>query len=91
MRYLLLLALLCVFALVAVALVCVPSYLGPLVEMPPEGKLQRAQLRRAARAIADRYEKMYGELSVEEWPDEQRREIYRGARRILEELDQQFP
>jgi hypothetical protein len=71
---------------VASALVCLPSHLGPLIEMPPEWKAQRTQLRRAARAIVDRYEKMYGEMPVEEWPEERRREIYRGARRILDEM-----
>jgi hypothetical protein len=86
MRYLLLLALPCASALVAAALVCVPSHLEPLIETQPDWKAQRAQLRRAARAITDRYEKMYGELPIDEWPEERRREIYRGARRILDEV-----
>jgi hypothetical protein len=35
--------------------------------------------------MADRYKKVYGELPAEEWPEERHRQVYRIARRILDE------
>ena len=87
MKHLPLFALLCVFAIVAVALTVVPSCIGPFFETPPDWERQRATLKRTSTETVARYEAMYGELPVEEWPEERHRQTYRNAKRILGEMD----
>ena len=87
MKHLPLFALLCVFAIVAVALTVVPSCIGPFFETPPDWERQRATLRQTCRDTVARYEKLYGDTPVEEWPEERQRQTYRNAKRILAEMD----
>jgi hypothetical protein len=74
-------------ALVAVALIVFPSCIGPFFETPADWKTQRETMRRSACETVVRYEKLYGELPVEDWPEERHRQTYRNAKRILVEMD----
>jgi hypothetical protein len=87
MKHLPLFALVFAAALVAVALIAVPSCIGLFSETPPDWEQQRATLKRTSTETVARYEAMYGELPVEEWPSERHRQTHRNAQRILAEMD----
>jgi hypothetical protein len=86
MRHLPLFALVFAAALIAGALVVVPCCVDPVFDVPPDWKIQREQLRKEARETVARHEALYGDLPVEEWPEERHRLGYRLARRILAEM-----
>ena len=87
MKHLPLFALVFAAALVVVALIAVPSCIGLFFEAPPDSEQQRATLKQTCTETVARYEAMYGELPVEEWPEERHRQTYRNAKRILGEMD----
>ena len=78
-------ALFFVAASIAVALGAVPRCIAPLVETPPDWKVQREQTRKSARESIERLERQYGDASFERW-NERHRQIWRNARRILPEM-----
>ena len=87
MKHLPLVALLFAAALGAITLVVVPSCIGPFFETPPDWKLQRQTLRQSAAETVRKYEVMYGDTPVEEWPEERHRLTYTNAKRILDKMD----
>lgn len=53
--------------------------------VPPPDQRQTESLRRVARDVVERYDRLYGNLPMEEWP-EQPRSTYREAKKTLAEL-----
>jgi hypothetical protein len=87
MKHLPFFALLFAPGLIALALVFVPSCTGPMIETPPDWKQQREQTRKSARETVDRFEKFYGDMPVEDWPEERHCQTYTNAKRILAGMD----
>ena len=85
MRYVNVLALVIVLALVVVAISTVPSCISHFVETPTDWKQQREHTRKEARDSIERLEKQYGDTPFEQW-EERHRQIYRNAKRILGEM-----
>jgi hypothetical protein len=79
-------ALLCAAALLALALVFVPSCLGPLMETPAEWRRQRETMRQSALDTVKKFEDRHGNKPVEEWPEGDR-QTYSNAQRILGEME----
>jgi hypothetical protein len=69
----------------------VPGCLGPYLETPADWKAQRAALRQRAREAVARFEALYGDLPVEDWPEVLHRETYRNAKDILDMLGDEPP
>jgi hypothetical protein len=69
MRLAALFALLCAAALVVLALVFVPSCLGPLIETPAHWRWQRQTMRQSALDTVRKFEDRHGNEPVEEWPE----------------------
>jgi hypothetical protein len=86
MKHLPLFALIFAAALVAVALIAVPSCIGLFFETPPDWKAQREETRNRAELTIRKFEARHGDKSIEEWP-ELDRQTYRNAKRILGEMD----
>jgi hypothetical protein len=63
----------------------VPSCVEHLMEKPPDWKKEEDMLERNALRTIAKYKEMYGNLPVEEWPEEGHRQTYKNAVRIIEE------
>jgi hypothetical protein len=85
-RHATLFALLCAAAWVVLALVFVPSRLGPLIENPSDWRWQRETMRQNALDTIQKIEGRHGNKPVQEWPEGDR-QTYRNAKRILAEIE----
>ena len=72
--------------LIALALVYVPSCVGPLVETPAEWRHQRRQSVRAAIQTIEKLQDRHGDEPFGQWPEADRL-LWRNACRILAEMD----
>jgi hypothetical protein len=86
MRHSALLALLCAAALVALALVFVPSCDAPLIHQPLDSH-QHEELRHRARLTVRKFRERHGDTPMSAWP-ELDQQTYRNANRILMEMSE---